>query len=228
MHWPQTPQEADQLLRHELARYSYQGPYPSPVIESITKFVFVEIEQLTSTAIDNFQKDGEYEVAAWPIHGITNGEWCYSLYTSLSRMMTDDKFELNELSLCDHQVLVLAVDSAVSIALQNIEESDPYLSDPADLWILHAWCCRLSNIPTWPDDSVPPPFAAFTEQDWTRVAGTVCSHFREGGYDDCEAMAILDHQPHWPSFQEFRKAKAFIQLWNDNTRFSRAVAESKR
>jgi hypothetical protein len=82
----------------------------------------------------------------------------------------------------------------------------------------------MSNEPLWVGDNGEPADAPelnqLTRDDWEQIAEEVKEHFID--FDvEFEEMALLDEQPHWPTFQEFRKAKAWLLNWYGQTRWNR-------
>src|SRR5437899_1878408 len=54
--------------------------------------------------------------------------------------------------------------------------------------------------------------------DWEAIAEDVKEHFSEDGDDEYLEIALLDEQLHWPTFQEFRSAKAHLLDWYSRTK----------
>lgn len=111
---------------------------------------------------------------------------------------------------------------AITLFLDSRDPEDPD-QGWIDLWILHLWCCRLSDSPplySEEDEIAPTELSQLTEDDWEQIGESVKEHFM-GDSDVCDIeMVLLDGQPHWPTHQEFRKAKAWLMDWYEHTRWN--------
>ena len=64
-----------------------------------------------------------------------------------------------------------------------------------------------------------------TDDDWDNIAEDVKRHFSEDGDDEYLEIALLDEQLQWPTFQEFRSAKAHLLKWAEWTRANTKARE---
>lgn len=107
---------------------------------------------------------------------------------------------------------------------------EPELADEGiDLWILYAWTRNLDMLAVWYDEKsesvLPPPLGQLTDDDWDNIAEDVKRHFSEDGDDEYLEIALLDEQLQWPTFQEFRSAKAHLLKWAEWTRANTKARE---
>jgi hypothetical protein len=202
-------------------QFDRNGPYPLPVLDFIIGHIGVEIH--TCEDNEDIGKDTEYYNPSAFVNGITNGELFYSLYITLTKMTEEEKFDLFSLPICDQQAFASMLDLATTLFLEQMEDTE--LDQTAvDLWILYSWCQRMKNKPLWIRDdgeaTEPPELNKLTREDWELIAEEVKEHFID--YDiELQEMALLDEQPHWPTFQEFRKAKTQLLDWSRRTRWNR-------
>jgi hypothetical protein len=206
----------------------HKGAYPLPVLDFIISQIGCEIDNGDGNA--DFDKDAEYYNPSGYVSGITNGELFYALYATIKKMTEDEKFEFLDLSLCDQQAFASMLELAINLFLDMFDEIE-LRQDAVDLWILYSWCRRLDEEPIWEDENGEPVDApelgSLTKDDWERIAEDVKEHFL--GESDAEyvEMVLLDEQPHWPTFQEFRKAKAWLSEWYGHTRWNSKVDQEK-
>lgn len=198
-----------------------KGPYPLPVLDFIIGQIGFEIDSGEDN--EDFGKDLEYYNPSGCVRGITNGELFYSLYLTVMKMTEEEGFDLLGLPICDQQAFASMLDLAVTLFLEHLKDVE--LGQGAiDLWILYAWCRRMRNEPLWGGDNGEPASAPelnqLTRDNWEQIAEEVKEHFIDCDVE-FEEMALLDEQPHWPTFQEFRKAKTWLLNWYGQTRGNR-------
>lgn len=219
-----TQKQIEEIISRELElwkRFEQKGPYPLPVLDFIIGQIGMEIE--SSRDNEDFGKDSEYYNPSPYAAGITNGELFFSLYVTLLKMTEKEDFNIFDLPISDQQAFASMLDLAITLFLDMDSENE--LNQTAvDFWILYAWCRRMRNVPLWVGDNGDPVDAPelnqLTQDDWELIAEDVKEHFID--FDiEFEEMALLDEQPHWPTFQEFRKAKAWLLNWYGQTRWNR-------
>jgi hypothetical protein len=214
---PTTLEEVQRFLEEQLQKsltFSPHGPYPLPTLGLLINCAGDWLDHLG----DCEGKDDEFDYADSFTEGITTGEWCYSLERTLTRMIHDVSFAVTDLPVCDLQVLGTIVDGATGTALERIAQEESDLWEIGDLWALYKWCMKLDDEPLWHDEAnnetAPPPLEQFTQENWKQVADGICIHFQCREFADYETrLVLLDDQPHWPTFQEFRKSKAGLFAW---------------
>ena len=192
-----------------------------PVLDFVINRIGSEIEMGKDS--EDFGKDDEYHNPSWSVNGITNGELFYSLYRTILKMTQESEFEILELPLSDQQAFASTLDLAIVLFLDSRDPQDPD-QGWVDLWILHLWCCRLDDTPDlYSEDETElsiTELSQLTGDDWNYVAESVKCHFLDDSDVDDIEMALLDEQPHWPTHQEFRKAKAWLFDWYEHTRWN--------
>lgn len=198
--------------------------YPLPVLDFLINAIACELQ--TSEDDPEFGQDTEFYNSNWYTTGITNGEFFYSLYQTIRQMSSDEQFDFSRLTLCDQEAFFSMLDLAITLFLDRRKE--PELADEGvDLWILYAWTRKIDKLAVWYDEMsesvLPPPLGQLTDDDWENVAEDVKRHFSEDGDDEFLEIALLDEQLHWPTFQEFRSAKAHLLKWADRTRTNAKV-----
>jgi hypothetical protein len=196
-----------------------RGPYPLPVLDFLINVIGCELQ--TSEDNEEFGKDAEFYNPTWYTNGITNGELFYSLYTTVRRMAEDEKFNFVELPLCDREAFASMLYLGTCLFLDRLDE--PELADErVDLWVLCAWTRKMRGYDLWQTEngevSAPPGLRDLKDDDWKSIAEEVAEHFSEDGENEYLEIALLDQQPHWPTFQEFRSAKAHLLNWYGRTR----------
>jgi hypothetical protein len=145
-------------------------------------------------------------------------------------MTQDESFALDNLPLCDQQVFASVLDLASALFEDSHEfshEDGEVDQNAIDLWILYSWCCQMNNKSVWEDEDgksmEPPKIEALSKDDWQRIVEEVRDYLMPDS--DPESlhmeMGLLDEQPHWPTFQEFRKATSWILHWYRNIRQNR-------
>ena len=138
-------------------------------------------------------------------------------------MTEEEEFNMFDLPICDQQAFASMLELAMTMFLDM--HLDNELDQTAvDLWILYAWCRRMRNEPVWGGENGEPVSAPelnqLTRDNWEQIVEEAKDHFID--YDiEFEEMALLDDQPHWPTHQEFRKAKAWLLNWYGQTRWNR-------
>jgi hypothetical protein len=220
-----THKQIEEDLQRELQgwqQFGRKGPYPFPVLDFIIGQIGCEIESAQGN--EDLGKDIEYYNPTGYINGITNGELYYSLYKTILKMTEEDEFEFSNLALCDQQVFAARLDLAINL-FTDLRGDNELNQDAVDLWIFYSWCRRLRNQPVWENENgetiSPPEIEELTEDDWEQITGDLNAHFLEDSDAEFIEMVLLDEQPHWPTFQEFRKAKAWLMDWYGQTRWNR-------
>lgn len=193
--------------------------YPLPVLDFLVNAMTFELQ--LGEDDPEFGKDTEFYNPNWYTAGITNGELFYSLYRTIRKMTSNEQFDLSRLPLSDQEAFFSMLDLAITLFLDRRNEPG-LMDDGIDLWILYAWTRKLDKLAVWYDgkseSALTPPLGQLTDDDWEDIAEDVKSHFSEDGDDEYLEIALLDEQLHWPTFQEFRSAKAHILNWADWTR----------
>jgi len=217
-----THAEIEETLMRRIGFWEHpdrKGPYPLPVLDFLINAIGCEIE--TGEGGEEFAKDAEFYNPHWYTKGITNGELFYSLYRTISRMVEDEKFEFSRLPVGDQETFYSMVDLATSLFLEWRMEPESG-GDSIDLWILYAWIRKIRGFNVWQNDNgepiEPPPLGDLNSDDWEAIAEDVKEHFSEDGDDEYLEIALLDEQLHWPTFQEFRSAKAHLLDWYSRTK----------
>jgi hypothetical protein len=217
-----THEEIEENLQRRLRRWEDPGHkvrYPLAVLDFLINAIALELQ----TGEDNseFAKDTEFYNPTWYTAGITNGELFYSVYRTIRQMSSDEQFDFSRLPLCDQETFFSMLDLAIILFLDR--RKDPELAEEGiDLWILYAWTRKLDDLAVWCDEKnesvLPPPLGQLTDDDWEDIAEDVKRHFSEDADDEYLEIPLLDEQLHWPTFQEFRSAKAYLLNWADWTR----------
>jgi hypothetical protein len=188
-----------------------KGPYPLPVLDFLVNAIGCELE--TGQDDEEFGKDTEFYNPSWYTTGNTNGELFYSVYKTILRMAEDPEFEFSGLPICDQEALCSILDLSTSLFLDRRKESG-FAEDSIDLWILYFWTRKMRGFDIWQTDDgetvEPPPLGDLKSDDWEMIAEDVKTHFSEDEDDEFLNIALLDVQLHWPTFQEFRSAKAHL------------------
>ena len=221
-------EQIEERLRHELQvwqQFGRKGPYPLPILDFIIGQIGCEIELALDT--EEFEKDDEFYNPTGYIGGITNGELYHSLYKTILKMTDEEGFEFLNLPLCDQQIFAATLELAIGQFMDMKSESE--LDQTAvDLWILFAWCQKMRGAPVWEDENGeaanPPEIEKLTKDDWEQVTSDLKSFFLEDSDAEFIEMSLLDEQPHWPSFQEFRSATAWLKNWHGQTRWNRKAS----
>ena len=224
-----TQDEIEENLQRRLRfwqNFDRKARYPLPVLDFLINAIACELE--TGEGNPEFGKDTEFYNPNWYTAGITNGELFYSLYQTIRQMSNDEEFDFSRLPLCDQEPFFSMLDLAITLFLDRRKE--PELADDGiDLWILYAWTRKLDNLAIWYDEKnesvLPPPLGQLTDDDWRDIAEHVKGHFSEDGDDEYLEIPLLDEQLHWPTFQEFRSAKAHVLKWADRTRANAQTRE---
>ena len=84
-----------ELLQRRLdfwRRPDHTGRYPLPVLDFLVNAIGFAIELCEDT--EELAKDAEFYSPSWYVKGITNGEWCCSLYRTIAGMAEQAKFPL--------------------------------------------------------------------------------------------------------------------------------------
>jgi len=217
-----THDEIEQGLQRRL--HFWEDPehkvrYPIPVLDFLINEVGCERQTLEDDP--EFGKDTEFYNPFWYTTGITNGELFYSVYRTVRQMTSDERFEFCRLPLCDQEAFFSMLDLGICLFLDRRKEVAA-VDDSNDLWILYRWTRELEEFALWTNDSSeplsPPPIEQLTDEDWKDIAEDVKEHFSEDGDEEYLEIALLDEQLHWPTFQEFRSAKAHLLNWYGRTR----------
>jgi hypothetical protein len=220
--------EIDRSVRSALESWAHQkGPYPLPVLEFLVNEVGCQLDTIEDA--DDSAKDDEFYNPCWYTKGITNGELFYSVYRIISSMIENEKFAFGELTQADQQIFGSLLELARDLFLDRRGEGE-FVGDSVDLWILYKWTREKSGFAVWTaengDAVAPPPLGNLTSDDWKDIAEDVIEHFLDGEEDDYLELGLLDSDPHWPTAQEFRRAKAHIRWWYRLTRGNQRSANS--
>ena len=147
------------------------------------------------------------------LEGITNGEFFFAAYAVLGEMLSAEP--ASEPPRFKKAVLR----SLLSCAKSDFMDTDPtnprFMESAAKLWELWLACRQGANLPFWEDDGdagEPPPLDTLTTADWKVM---FCFLFDEllgepEIEDEPGNLALEDPQPYWPSFQEYRRARAWL------------------
>ncbi|MDR3402974.1 MAG: hypothetical protein P4L99_10795 [Chthoniobacter sp.] len=197
------------------------GRYPLPILDFLINAIGCELE--TGEGMEEFGKDEEFYNPSWYVKGITNGELFYSLYVTISRLSEEPNFDFFSLRIGDQQAFASMLELATSLFL-DWQGEDIFVDQAVDFWILYKWTRKIGGNALWTDDNGEPidapPLGTLTSEDWEMMVDDVMEHFLEEGEDEYIEMALTgaEGQPHWPTFQEFRSAKAHLLNWLGRTR----------
>jgi hypothetical protein len=210
----------DHTVKSSLEIWAHQkGPYPLPVLEFLINEIGFQLETIEDA--EDAGKDDEFYNPRWYTKGITNGELFYSLYRTLSSMIEDGKFAFGELAEADQQIFGSMLELARDLFLDRREEGE-FVGDSVDLWVLYKWAREKSGFAVWTNENgdavAPPALADLTAVDWKDIADDVVAHFLNDDQHEYLELALLDSDPHWPTAQEFRRAKANLRWWYGLTR----------
>jgi hypothetical protein len=220
--------EIDGTVKSSLEIWAHQkGPYPLPVLEFLINEIGCQLDTIEDG--EGAGKDDEFYNPCWYTKGITNGELFYSLYRTLSSMFENEKFAFGELAEADQQIFGSMLELARDLFLDRREEGE-FVGDSVDLWVLYKWTREKSGFAVWTDRSgdavARPPLGDLTADDWKDIAEDVVDHFLNGDQHEYLDLALLDSDPHWPTAQEFRRAKAHVRWWYGLTRGNQQSANS--
>ena len=128
------------------------------------------------------------------------------------------------LSVGDQQAFACTLDLATNLFLDRDRDSG-FVDEAVDFWNLYRWTRRIDGYSLWSTEDgteaiEPPPLQQLTPDDWRVLVDDLKEHFLGEGEDEYIEMPLLDadQQPHWPTFQEFRSAKAHLLDWCSRTR----------
>jgi hypothetical protein len=195
----------------------YGGTYPLPILEFLVSRIGVELESAADQEEES--RESEFYNPASYIVGVTNGEFYYSLYRTLERMLKEPEFEIESLPFPDQQILAAAVDLAIIIFMDYVkmDEREMLVSDAPAMWACHYWLRKRAGEPVWSTDSGEEVESLdlndLSQDEWEMITSEIQEHFVPDPDVEFVDLALGDAQPHWPSPQEYRKAKGWLLEW---------------
>jgi hypothetical protein len=168
------------------------------------------------------------------LNGITNGEYIYAVFEILSEILSDEPYA--ETPLFKEAVLASLLDGLQGDFLDLLDSEEFPAETAQDIWNLYSACRRNRKAPLWEndkDEEVEPPILSEIERDdWERILEEIHDEFLwdrdwEIGIFGGTNFALLKEQPHFPTLQEYRTAKIWLQTAYSNTRHNRKSTVNK-
>lgn len=183
------------------------------------------------TPLEAFPKDGLCEIHySEYLNGITNGEYIYGVYEVLKDLLGD--YPCVEAPLYKEAILCSLTDQMAELFRDKVKLKDAEDSDKKQIWRLYATSRRNLKRPLWigEDDQAiqPPRLDALADDDWELILEAIYDEFFwDRDWDLFKNFALSDPQPHFPTFQEYRKAITWIRHIFSETPTNRSIKAQK-
>lgn len=203
-------------------------------LDLLVNFLGTEIERQEDFDGNPLPKDTEYEWHYSPfLNGITNGEFIYCAFEILSEMLSEQPAKLAPMY--KEAVLASILDCAEIDFLERCDSEFFDEETARDVWELWKVCRANKKLPLWEGENgepaEPPALRDIPEDEWEYVFEFIRDEFL---WDrDWEIplfggnLALVQEQPHWPTFQEYRTAKTWLLSLYENTRINRQGRQQK-
>jgi hypothetical protein len=203
-------------------------------LDLLINFLGMEIERQEDSDDLPLAGDAEYEWHYSPfLNGITNGEFLFCAFEILSEMLSDEPAK--PAPMYKEAVLASILDCAETDFLERCDSEFFDEEAAQDIWELWKACRANKKLPVWEDENGqpadPPALKDIPQEKWEYVFEFIHDEFL---WDrDWEIpffggnLALVQQQPHWPTFQEYRTAKTWLLALYGNTRSNRQEREEK-
>lgn len=147
------------------------------------------------------------------LEGITNGEYFFSAYDVLAGMLGESPPD--EPSALKKAILRSLMNSGKSDFLDATPTGNWFAETAKDLWKLWKACRSCLDLPVWEvagQPAEPPSLSSLERSDWQFIFSFLHEELLDESQFEDEAgnFALNDPQPHWPTHQEYRRARIWI------------------
>jgi len=163
------------------------------------------------------------------LNGITVGEYIYGIYEVFNELTNEAACPAED-PLYKEAILYSTLESLAHDFLDRFR--DGYFDEETaiDVWELWKACRANQEPPLWADDNdksiEPPKLHDLKTEDWEYILEMIQEEFFwDLDFEYGANFALLEPQPHWPNFQEFRTAKTWLLGEFERTRASRKARE---